>query len=113
MVGVEVVPSLYRKISKHFKKDSVKVFQFLKSLEKEPAKGKPLGTVGGVLVKELKYGSFRFYFVTDGYVLKLFDKEKLESLLIRFVRMSHKKEQQKVINEIKEVLRAIGPSGFK
>ena len=40
------------------------------------------------------------------------DKEKLTDLLIRFVRMSDKKDQQDTINEIKKILVQFGPQGF-
>ena len=39
-------------------------------------------------------------------------KEDLEGLLIKFVRMSDKKSQQKVIDEIKIILRNLGDVGF-
>ena len=68
--------------------------------------------MGGIVVKELKYEGFRFYFITDSHKIRVFNQEALTDLLIRFVRMSDKKEQQKVIEEIKHILRTIGPTGF-
>ena len=112
MAKVEIVESLFLEINKKFKKESVEVLQHLKSLESSPHKGKTLGTVGGVIIKELKYSGFRFYFITDGFKLKCLDKETLIDLLLRFVRMSDKKHQQQTINEIKHVLITIGVSGF-
>jgi hypothetical protein len=112
MAKVEIVKSLYEQINKKFKQESIEVFQHLKSLEVSPQKGKSLGAVGGIVVKELKYKSFRFYFITDGFKLKCFNEESLVELLFRFVRMSDKKHQQKVINEIKNILKIIGPKGF-
>ena len=38
--------------------------------------------------------------------------EDLTDLLIKFVRMSNKKEQQKTIDEIKQVLKRLGEGGF-
>ena len=43
----------------------------------------------------------------------VFDKDSLTTLLLRFVRMSDKKEQQEVIDEIKHVLRSLAPAGFE
>ena len=40
------------------------------------------------------------------------DKTMLSDLLIRFVRMSDKKDQQKTINEIKKILAIFGPDGL-
>ena len=44
--------------------------------------------------------------------MKFFDKETLSDLLIKFVRMSDKKSQQKAIDEIKVILRKLGEEGF-
>jgi len=107
-MGVKVLisPLLKIEIKKKFKKESINVAKFLMSLEENHHKGKPLTQIGGIVIKEIKYkNSFRFYYVIDNYRLKLFDKGELEELLIKFVRMSNKKNQQKVINEIKDFLR--------
>ena len=78
MAKVEIVKSLYVQINKKFKQDSLRIFQHLKSLEYFPKKCKTLGYIGGILIKELKYKGFRFYFITDGYKLKYIDEETLE-----------------------------------
>ena len=112
MAKVEIVRSLFEEIKKKFKGESHNILDLMESLENNPKKGKSLGNVGGVVIKEIKYKSFRFYFVTDGYKMKFFDEENLKDLLIRFVRMSDKKDQQKTIDEIKEILINIGLEGF-
>ena len=108
MARVSIAESLKNEILKKFKKESKKIFRQMYSLGENPKKGKLLGNVGGIVIKELKYKSFRFYFVTDGYKLKLFDEQNLTNILIRFVRMSDKKHQQRTINEIKKVLINLG-----
>ena len=113
MAKVEIVESLFIEINKKFKQESIKVLQHLKSLESSPHKGKLLGNVGGIVIKELKYKNYRFYFITDGFKLKCLREEDLIDLLLRFVRISDKKNQQKTINEIKHILQTIGPKGFK
>ncbi len=113
MAKVEIVISLFEEIEKKFKGDAHKILDLLESLGENPKKGKSLGTVGGIVIKELKYKSFRFYFITDGFKLKCIDENSLVDLLLRFVRMSDKKRQQKVINEIKKILLTIGPKGFE
>lgn len=112
MAKVEIVESLFLQIEKKFKQESIEILQHLKSLESSPQKGKLLGTVGGIVIKELKYKGFRFYFITDGFKLKCIDTESLVDLLLRFVRMSDKKHQQETIREIKHVLTTIGAGGF-
>ena len=113
MVRVEISISLFEEIGKKFKKEPTKIFDFMDTLKDNPKKGKLLGTVGGLVLKEIKYKRFRFYFITDGFKLKMLDEKGLTDLLLRFVRMSDKKHQQQTINEIKEVLRKVGPYGFK
>ena len=113
MAKVEIVESLFNEINKKFKQESVEVLQHIKSLESSPHKGKILGNVGGIVIKEIKYSSFRFYFITDGFKLKCLDKEFIIDLLLRFVRMSDKKHQQQTIDEIKYILRTLGPGGFE
>ena len=104
MAKVKIVNSLFKEITKKFKGEAHKIVDLLETLEENPHKGKIVGKIGGLLIKELKYKSFRFYFIVDGNKLKAFSKEEIVDLLIRFVRMSDKNSQQKVINEIKTLL---------
>lgn len=112
MARIEIIDSLSEEIQKKFKGESLKIVKLLRSLEENPHKGKPLGNVSGFLIKELKYKSFRFYFIVEGDKLKFYSEEELVDLLIKFVRMSDKKAQQKVIDEIREIILKIGPHGF-
>ena len=112
MAEVEISEKLKENILKKFKGESEEIFNLMYSLKDNPKKGKEIGQVSGILIKELKYKSFRFYFITNGYQLRIFDSRELQDLIIKFVRMSDKKEQQKVISEIKDVLRKIGGEGF-
>jgi hypothetical protein len=112
MAKVVILEKLKDEILKKFKEESKIIFKQMYSLEQNPNKGKALGSVAGIVIKKLKYKSLRFYFITDGYKLKIMNQEKLADLLIRFVRMSDKKEQQKTIDEIREILIKIGPEGF-
>lgn len=113
MAKVEIILSLFEEIQKKFKGEAHEVIDLIETLENNPNKGKLLGRVGGVVIKELKYKNFRFYFITDGYKLKLMNESNLVDILIRFVRMSDKKDQQKTINEIRKILVNFGPEGFK
>lgn len=105
--------SLEKKIEKKFKKESIELFSLMLSLEQEPKKGKDLGHIGNIVIKELKYKKFRFYFVTDNYKIKFLSVEELKDVIIKFVRMSEKKDQQQTIEEIKKVLRNLGDEGFE
>ena len=112
MAKVIITKSLEAEINKKFKGESIKIFELMKSLEDNPKKGKPLGNVGGIIIKEIRYSLCRFYFIADGYKIKMLGASELKDLIIKFVRMSDKKDQQKVINEIKDVLRKLGEQGF-
>jgi len=112
MAKVVIASELEEEINKKFKEESVQIFSLMYSLEENPYKGKELFHLGKILLKEIRYETFRFYFITDGYKLKFLKVSELQNLLIKFVRMSDKKDQQKVIDEIKHVLRNIGEEGF-
>jgi len=112
MAKVEIIDSLAKEIQKKFKDESHEIVKLLKTLEENPKKGKYVGQVANVVIKELKYKSFRFYFITNGYRLRVLSMENLKDLLIKFVKMSDKKSQQKVIDEIKNILRKLGNEGF-
>lgn len=71
-----------------------------------------MGHVANISIRELRYKSFRFYFILDGHRLCLFSGDQTEELLIRFVAASKKNDQQKVIAEIKQVLEALGLGGL-
>jgi len=112
MAKVIITPFLEEEINKKFKHQSIEVLSLLKSLEENPYKGKELAVIGNLIIKELKYGKYRFYFITDGHKIKVLKVSELHDLIIKFVRMSDKKDQQETIDEIKKVLRSIGEEGF-
>ena len=112
MAKVVIAEKLKDKILKKFKKESKDIFKQMYSLQDNPKKGKVLGNIGGVIIKEIKYKSFRFYFITEGNKLKIMDKSILVDILMRFVRMSNKKHQQETINDIRKILVRFGSQGF-
>ncbi len=112
MVKVIITKKLEEEINKIFKKESTKIFESMLELEQNPYKGKPVGQIGGTVIKEIRYEGYRFYFISDGFKIKMLQKEELNDLLIKFVRMSDKKDQQKVIDEIKRILKNLGEEKF-
>ena len=112
MAQVVVTQTLKEEIFSRFKAESSDILSRFKLLESQPQRGKELGAIGGVVIKELKYKKFRFYFITDGHTLKFGSADELVALIIKFVRMSEKKDQQKRINEVKGILKSLGFDGF-
>ncbi len=112
MAKVIIVKSLKNEIYKKFKEESKKIFKLIYSLKKSPKKGKELGQVQGLLIKELRYKNYRFYFLSKGHLLKVLGIDDLKELFLKFVKMSDKKYQQKTIDEIKDILRKLGEEGF-
>ena len=113
MTRIVIMPSLAKTISKTFSKaEAHKVIDRIESTAAQPRKGKTLGAVGGLLIKELKYKKYRLYFIVDHDQLRYYDQEGLAELLLMFVRMSDKKHQHDTIDEIRRVLKTIGPEGL-
>ena len=113
MAKVEITNELKEEIYRIFgKTKTLEILNLFKTLEENPKKGKILTTVGKIVVKELKYETFRFYFITDGFKLKFLKPEELKDLVLKFIRYSKKKDQQKVIDEIKELLKKFGYEAF-
>ncbi len=113
MARVVITKELEENINKKFKKESVKIFELIYSLEDNPRKGKLLSQIGSISIKELRYKSFRFYFLVEGYKLKFLDEKNLCDLLIKFIAMSDKKEQQETIDKIKDFIRNFGKDALK
>tara|TARA_Y100000310_G_scaffold23578_1_gene22633 strand:- start:434 stop:775 length:342 start_codon:yes stop_codon:yes gene_type:complete len=113
MARIIITKSLFKKIRKRFDNSKAnEIIDLMNSLENNPKKGKEVGVVGNITIKEIKYGKFRFYFVTNRFKIKFLSSEELKEIFIKFVEMSEKKDQQKVIDKIKFVVRSLGEEGF-
>jgi len=104
MIKIEVANSLKKDIYRTFKDESIKIINLFESLKENPNKGKLLKIIGTIHLKELKYKSFRFYYIIDGKKLFLFNKKLLEDLLISFIAMSKKNNQQETICKINKLI---------
>lgn len=106
MIKIYVYKQLEKEINKRLsKKEADNVFLHFYSLKQNLFKGDTITNIGSILVKELKYKKFRFYFIQSKDTLKLLSEEDLKQRIIKFIAMSDKsKEQQKIINKIKENL---------
>ena len=70
-IKVKIARDLLEEIQKKFKGNSIEIIDLLENLEKSPNKGKIVGQVGGLVIKEIRYESFRFYFIIDGDTYRL------------------------------------------
>jgi mRNA-degrading endonuclease RelE of RelBE toxin-antitoxin system len=113
MVQVIFTDSFVKELKKKFsKQEGNKILDLLETLKDNPYKGKELSAIGKIIIKEIKYNKFRFYFITDGYKIKFLKVSELNELIIKFIRISDKDTQQDTINDIKKVLRSLGEEGF-
>lgn len=113
MAKVVITEDLFTDIKKQFSlTEANTIVDLLETLEENPKKGKEVGCISKIVIKEIKYKKYRFYFITDGYKIKFLKVEELQELIIKFVRMSQKKDQKKTIEEIRYVLRKLGEEGF-
>jgi len=112
MAKVLVDSKLVIKIDKKFRNKSLEVISWLRELEKNPKKGDLLRRVDNTAIKEIKFRGFRFYFIVNNYRIKVLKIEELTEELIKFVEMSNKQDQNRVIDKIERRLRAVGFEGY-
>lgn len=109
MAKIIISKQLSKEILRKFNRtEANKIKELFETLKKNPKKGKAVGHIEQIVIKELKYGKFRFYFITDGNILKFGTEQELAQIMIKFIKMSEKKNQQKIITEIKEILTKMG-----
>lgn len=108
MVIVRIDESLIKKLEKRFNKKELKEIKNLfLSLQDNPFQGDLLYTFGNIILKEKKYKTFRFYFIHSRKILIIKDIKELQEELIRFIEMSKKNNQQKIINKLKTMMKKI------
>ena len=113
MARILITNSLFKKIRKKFdNSETRKIIDLMNSLEENPKKGTEVGVIGNIVIKEIKYNKFRFYFVTNRFKIKFLSSGELKEIFIKFVEMSEKKNQQKVIEGIKFIIRSLLDEGF-
>lgn len=109
MVEIIISSVLLKQLKKVFgQKKTLEILDLFETLQENPKKGKEVGRVGNIVIKELKYESFRFYFVCDNFKIKFLKVDELKDLIIKFIKMSKKDDQKEVIAEIRELLKKLG-----
>lgn len=108
MVKVVIDVRLQKKLEKKFNKAELNdLKQLFLSLQDNPFQGDFLHTFGSFVLKEKKYKSFRFYFLHSKKLLVIKDIADLKDEVIRFIEMSKKNNQQRVIDKLKNFLKAL------
>ena len=102
---VRIDDSLVKKLEKRFNKNELKELKkiFL-SLQDNPYQGDLVYSFGNFVLKEKKYKTFRFYFLHSRKILIIKDLEELKDEIIRFIEMSKKNNQQRIIDKLKEMM---------
>lgn len=105
MVIVRIDKTLVKKLERRFNKKELKELKkiFL-SLQENPYQGDLLYAFGNFVLKEKRYKTFRFYFLHSKKILLIKDVQKLKDEIIRFIEMSKKNDQQRVIDKLKEMM---------
>ncbi len=74
----------------------------------QPTDGDYVALVTGVLLKERRINTFRFYFVQNNMRMEYLSEEELKNHILQFIAMSKKNNQQNVIDKLKEDLKKAG-----
>lgn len=108
MVIVRIDETLVKKLEKSFNKKELKeIKKIFLSLQDNPYQGDLLYTFGNFVLKEKRYKTFRFYFIHSRKILIIKDIDSLKDEIIRFIEMSKKNDQQRIINKLKEMMNRI------
>ncbi len=108
MVKVRIDDGLIKKLERKFGRADLKsIHKMFLSLEDNPLQGDMLKAFGAIVLKEIRYKSFRFYFLHSKDLLIIKDPARLRDEIIRFIDMSKKNDQQRVIYGLKDMLKRI------
>lgn len=107
MVIVDFTEGFEKELKKNLSKknaiDAVK-----KLMKTTPNEGDIIASIGNILLKEKRLNTFRFYFVQLQEGVRFLSKEELKEFLIRFIGLSKKNNQQKIIDKLKKQLQEFG-----
>ncbi|MBW2998785.1 hypothetical protein KY321_04555 [Candidatus Woesearchaeota archaeon] len=108
MIEIRISKFLLKDFKKYLSKPQQEdIINRINSFKDNFNQGKLITQIGLIQLKEIKLNKFRIYFLIDKNIIKVVKKEEVESI-IKFISISTKKNQQKIINKIKENLRDFG-----
>jgi hypothetical protein len=104
---VEFSKEFIKELKKHTSKTEAK--SLVKKLAKTtPSDGDFIALISNIVIREKRLNTFRFYFIVKDDKKHVITKEELKELIIKFVALSKKNNQQEVINKLKEDLKKVG-----
>ena len=80
-------------------------YYFKKLINLVPTDGKHLALIKDVELKEKILKTFRFYFVQKRNKIKVMTEQELKKHIIKFIKISKKNDQSKVIEKLKKDLK--------
>ena len=106
MARVIITRTLKDRLLNRFGGEAELILSKMNHLGSSPKSGKHLTTIGSLMLGEIRFRGYRFYYVTDAHKIKFLSVHELEDLIIRFVEYSEK-HQRETIEKLKDMLRSI------
>lgn len=104
---VEFSNKFIKELKKHFSKSEAKKIIIKLSLT-SPSEGDYIARISNIIIREKKIKTFRFYFITQDNKKHIITKQELKEMIIKFVALSKKNNQQRVIDKLKDDLNRYG-----
>lgn len=104
---VEFSKQFIKELKKYSSKKEAKVLVEKLALT-SPSDGDFVALIANIVIREKKLKSFRFYFIVKDTKKHVITKEELKDLIIKFVALSKKNNQQHIIDKLREDLKKFG-----
>ena len=104
---VEFSKEFIKELKKHTSKTQAKLLVKKLALT-SPSEGDFVAMISSIVIREKRLKSFRFYFIIKDTKKHIVTEEEIKNLIIKFVALSKKNNQQEVIDKLKEDLRKFG-----
>ncbi len=104
---VEFSKQFIKELKKYSSKTQAKTI-VKKLASSTPSDGDFVALIANIVVREKRLKSFRFYFIVKDEQKQVVSTEELKNMIIKFVALSKKNNQQQVIDKLKEDLKNFG-----
>lgn len=104
---VEFSKNFLKELQKYATKSQAE--SLVKKLAKtSPSDGDYVALIGNIIIREKRNATLRFYFIVQNTIKHVITKDELNDMLVKFVALSKKNNQQKVIDTLKKDLQKFG-----